>query len=193
MQNTNSFSSAESSDRDAEASTNIKVFVRARPPEDSQPSDFIDISNADNDNSLTVKDPESTTANKTYSETKFEFDKIFWSDATQEDVFNKVCKPQVDHVLSGYNGCCFAYGQTGSGKTYSMFGGEGDTSGLAPRAVEYLFGKAYLLTTNMQSSPTAAVFEKTSDLFASIELKRKNSFFARAFSRSKLTNEETTP
>ncbi|CAM9820023.1 unnamed protein product, partial [Hapterophycus canaliculatus] len=33
-----------------------------------------------------------------------------------------VAKPQVENIISGFNGCCFAYGQTGSGKTYSMFG-----------------------------------------------------------------------
>jgi hypothetical protein len=58
---------------------------------------------------------------------------VFWTDAQQEEVFNTVCKPQVHHVLNGYNACCFAYGQTGSGKTYSMFGGEGDIRGLIPR------------------------------------------------------------
>jgi hypothetical protein len=46
---------------------------------------------------------------------------------------------QVDHVLQGYNACCFAYGQTGSGKTYSMFGEQGDFRGIIPRAVEHVF------------------------------------------------------
>lgn len=46
---------------------------------------------------------------------------------------------QVEHVLKGYNACCFAYGQTGSGKTYSMFGEQGDFRGVIPRAVEQVF------------------------------------------------------
>jgi len=46
----------------------------------------------------------------------------------------------VDHVLDGYNSCCFAYGQTGSGKTYSIFGEAEDTRrGIVPRAMEQVF------------------------------------------------------
>jgi hypothetical protein len=46
----------------------------------------------------------------------------------------------VDHVLDGYNSCCFAYGQTGSGKTYSIFGeAEDSRRGIVPRAMEQVF------------------------------------------------------
>jgi hypothetical protein len=52
-------------------------------------------------------------------------------------VFDNACKPLVDHVLDGYNSCCFAYGQTGSGKTYSIFGeAEDGRRGIVPRAME---------------------------------------------------------
>ena len=37
--------------------------------------------------------------------------------------------------------CIFAYGQTGSGKTYTMFGGEEENKGLAPRVAFELFSK----------------------------------------------------
>ncbi|EGB06629.1 hypothetical protein AURANDRAFT_28941, partial [Aureococcus anophagefferens] len=78
----------------------------------------------------------------------FQFDGVFWCEAVQEEVFKTVCKEQVDHILRGYNACCFAYGQTGSGKTHSMFfpkGGvdrsDADRQGLIPRAVDYLFSR----------------------------------------------------
>ena len=55
-------------------------------------------------------------------------------------VFDDACKPLVEHVLDGYNSCCFAYGQTGSGKTYSIFGEAEDTRrGIVPRAMEQVF------------------------------------------------------
>ena len=47
----------------------------------------------------------------------------------------------MDHILQGFNSCCFAYGQTGSGKTHTMFGsedGNDEQRGLIPRAIEYL-------------------------------------------------------
>jgi hypothetical protein len=52
----------------------------------------------------------------------------------------------VEHVLQGFNSCCFAYGQTGSGKTHTMFGAadgqsgdtQGEQRGLIPRAIEIL-------------------------------------------------------
>ena len=76
----------------------------------------------------------------------FQFDNVFWCDEKQTTIFETVCREQVDHVLKGYNACCFAYGQTGSGKTHTMFfprGGQDRSDhkmhGLIPRAVDYLF------------------------------------------------------
>lgn len=61
-------------------------------------------------------------------------------------------KPLVQHVLQGFNACCFAYGQTGSGKSHTMFGMQGSSSssgssaaqppeqyGLVPRCAQHLF------------------------------------------------------
>lgn len=98
------------------SSTNIKVFVRARPPEDAvaEPADeqqnFLEPSG--DGRRLSIKDPDPS--NK-YSEVAFQFDRIIWTGSTQAYVFDTVAKPQIDHVLRGYNACCFAYGQTGSG------------------------------------------------------------------------------
>ena len=98
------------------SNTNIKVFVRARPPEitEEQPTEaqakFLEPSG--DGRRLSIKDPDPS--NK-HSEVAFQFDKIIWTGSTQESVFDAVAKPQIDHVLRGYNACCFAYGQTGSG------------------------------------------------------------------------------
>lgn len=53
---------------------------------------------------------------------QFTFDDVFGCQASQTQLHEAIGQPMVDHVLSGYNACCFAYGQTGSGKTYSMVG-----------------------------------------------------------------------
>jgi len=128
-------------------SSNIKVFIRARPPEDkSEKFEFLDVSNdgqGDIKKQVTIRDPNA--ARSTRGDVSYSYDRIFWVDDDQEVVFNSMCKPQVDHVLNGYNACCFAYGQTGSGKTHTMFGAEGgiaitgEVRGMIPRAVEYLF------------------------------------------------------
>lgn len=53
---------------------------------------------------------------------QFAFDNVFGSQASQAQLHDSIGQPLVNHVLAGYNACCFAYGQTGSGKTYSMVG-----------------------------------------------------------------------
>lgn len=87
-------------------SSNIKVFVRARPmEEDVEQSDFIQI-DADDERKISIRNPEATS--KSHGEVSFSFDRVFWTETAQEKVFNTVCKQQVDHVLNGYNCCCFA-------------------------------------------------------------------------------------
>ena len=56
---------------------------------------------------------------------RFEFDQVFHSHSTQEEVF-EVVQPLCISFLDGFNICIFAYGQTGSGKTFTM---EGDGTG----------------------------------------------------------------
>jgi len=67
---------------------------------------------------------------------KFEFDKVFDQNTTQEEIFDNVAKDKIMEAIDGINCTIFAYGQTGSGKTYSIFGGDSyKERGLIPRAV----------------------------------------------------------
>jgi hypothetical protein len=66
---------------------------------------------------------------------------VFWTDSSQEELFEQVAVSLIDNCFAGYNSCCFAYGQTGSGKTFSMFGDFGENRGIIPRAVEYVFSQ----------------------------------------------------
>lgn len=217
---------------DGAETSNIKVYVRARPPDEylnintdvadptkpkgnfeeapkvaASSADFLLHDTAD-DRKLSIKDPD--TSNRRYGEVSFQFDKVFWTGANQTEVFDNVCKTQVEHCLDGYNSCCFAYGQTGSGKTYTMFGTEGEIRGVIPRSVEYLFGalgkrianyevamvcsfleiyndqirdlgKAYMVAMGAANSDSLAMYEKTSDIFENLAGKRGNPFFAPAF------------
>lgn len=95
----------------ASESTHIKVFVRARPIDVNKESseEFISLGGVSGDdmNTLTIKDPDQKASRK-YGEVAFTFDRILWSKVLQDEVFAEVCKPQVEHVLNGYNCCCFA-------------------------------------------------------------------------------------
>ena len=77
------------------------------------------------------------------STTEFNLDHVFDTGATQQAVYETVARPLVEDVLAGYNCTVFAYGQTGSGKTHTLLGDPLDEKarGLAPRAVDELFGR----------------------------------------------------
>ncbi|VDP00542.1 unnamed protein product [Heligmosomoides polygyrus] len=68
----------------------------------------------------------------------FEFQRVFGPNMSQARVFSDV-EELVLSCLHGYNVSIIAYGQTGSGKTHTMRGGEGESEGIIPRAVKYLF------------------------------------------------------
>eukprot|EP00603_Paraphysomonas_imperforata_P008117 CAMPEP_0114430666 /NCGR_PEP_ID=MMETSP0103-20121206/10166_1 /TAXON_ID=37642 ORGANISM="Paraphysomonas imperforata, Strain PA2" /NCGR_SAMPLE_ID=MMETSP0103 /ASSEMBLY_ACC=CAM_ASM_000201 /LENGTH=1113 /DNA_ID=CAMNT_0001600135 /DNA_START=58 /DNA_END=3399 /DNA_ORIENTATION=+ len=199
------------------STSNVKVYVRARPPDTTDEITFMDPT-SEQKNRILIKDPNESSTKK-YSEVAFHFDRVFWIDTQQQEIFDTVCRPQVDHVLKGYNACCFAYGQTGSGKTYSMFGEDGDYRGIIPRAVEHVFnslgnldddpedvsisctfleiyndsvrdlGKAYF-TQKEANGKEEFINEKTSDLFNNINRNRSNPYFAPAFAKKNSAGED---
>ena len=81
---------------------------------------------------------------------EFFFDHALWTHDTttvepvadQAYCYEKMGRPVLENVLSGYNACLFAYGQTGSGKTYSMMG-YGPDAGVTPRLCDELFKTAF--------------------------------------------------
>lgn len=85
-------------------STNVKVYVRARPVDDQHESDFIQIGG--DGRQISIKDP--VASSRKHTEVSFQFDNIFWTDASQESVFENMVKNQVDHILNGFNCCCCA-------------------------------------------------------------------------------------
>ena len=79
---------------------------------------------------------------------RFEFDRVFAMDATQEAVYTEIGDVALQSLRKGFNSTILAYGQTGSGKTHTMFGtkaallGKDPTNlGLFPRALLYALEK----------------------------------------------------
>ncbi|CAN0914342.1 Kinesin-like protein KIN-1 [Linum grandiflorum] len=74
----------------------------------------------------------------------FSFDRVFYEDSLQADVYEFLALPIVKDAVNGVNGTIIAYGQTGAGKTYSMEGpdvlkSDDMQKGLLPRVVDGLF------------------------------------------------------
>ncbi|CAN0022263.1 unnamed protein product, partial [Discosporangium mesarthrocarpum] len=112
----------------------------------------------DNKKKICIRDP--AAHNKNLGEIYFSFDHVFWTECSQEEIFQAVAKPQVENILAGFNCCCFAYGQTGSGKTYSMFGqGGGDTRGMIPRCMEEIFVQLEILAKEREVAVVVSFLE----------------------------------
>jgi len=113
---------------------NIRVYCRTRPmlPNEDKENTGLDHIDFDKDE----KSLKIFQNNKTFP---FEFDRVFDTMSTQEQIFDDVSQ-LIQSALDGYNVCIFAYGQTGAGKTYTMEGCENNL-GIIPRAMELIFEK----------------------------------------------------
>ncbi len=115
----------------------LNTYVRLRPVSGADPNGVVQLEHR----VLYIRDP----ARGHTSE--YCFDQAFDHASSQTDVYTEVGAPLVDHVLRGYNACCFAFGQTGSGKTHSLYGREGSAvlavdsvdAGIIPRACDQLW------------------------------------------------------
>uniref|UniRef100_A0A672Y7B2 Kinesin-like protein n=1 Tax=Sphaeramia orbicularis TaxID=375764 RepID=A0A672Y7B2_9TELE len=87
---------------------NIRVFCRCRKSSASNPC-------------VEKTDDQEVAVIQKGSKKKFQFDKVYGSSSTQEEVFAGTL-PVITSCVDGYNVCILAYGQTGSGKTYTMMG-----------------------------------------------------------------------
>ena len=80
-----------------------------------------------------------------FQEKTYNFDYVFPSETTQEQLYISAAKPIVADVLQGFNGTIFAYGQTSAGKTHSMEGvmHNQELRGVIPRIVSDIFEYIY--------------------------------------------------
>lgn len=89
--------------------TNIKVYIRARPPAVETDSDFLEVDEEDK-RKLMIKDPRQSgdDGKAKHGEVSFQYDHVFWKDVQQSEVFQSAATPLIENVLSGYNASCFA-------------------------------------------------------------------------------------
>jgi kinesin family protein C2/C3 len=110
---------------------------------------------------------------------RFEFDRVFDTSASQEEVFEAV-QPLCISFLDGYNICIFAYGQTGSGKTFTM---EGEGTGVSPRCIVELFDLQeerqeefrYELVLSMMQIHNDAIFDLLGNLDTKLNVRQTDS------------------
>ncbi|KAL4569280.1 hypothetical protein LXL04_024916 [Taraxacum kok-saghyz] len=104
----------------------------------------------------------------------FSFDKVFYEDSEQADVYEFLARPIVRDAVNSINGTIITYGQTGAGKTFTMEGAnilEADNRkmGLLPRVVDELFNAINICgeTTSykIKLSMVEIYMERVRDLF----------------------------
>ncbi|CAD8173626.1 unnamed protein product [Paramecium octaurelia] len=127
-------------------SERVKVAVRLRP--------LIDEELICKDKSICVEtiDPNKKLIiiKKDFEKRQFQFDSVFDSKATQNQVYNDIARGVVGSVIKGFNGTIFCYGQTGTGKTYTMMGRlDSDEKGITPRTFEQIFNEIQADTNNI--------------------------------------------
>ncbi|KAJ9456346.1 Kinesin heavy chain [Diplonema papillatum] len=89
---------------------NLKVYVRVRP--------LLDGEDSPNDDDVGVECV-GVKGVRVRGDPVREFDHVFRPSTTQEEVYNRVGRRGIDHVVAGYHSTIFLYGQTGSGKTHT--------------------------------------------------------------------------
>ncbi|KAL8209375.1 hypothetical protein R6Q57_006107 [Mikania cordata] len=115
---------------------NICVCARWRPSNSKEGGEALCIARSDSQ-SFTLEDEKD-------EKYMFSFDKVFYEDSEQADVYEFLARPIVRDAVKAINGTIIVYGQTGAGKTYTMEGAnirETDSckKGLLPRVVDELF------------------------------------------------------
>ncbi|KAF5888806.1 kinesin-like calmodulin-binding protein, partial [Clarias magur] len=102
---------------------------------------------------------------------EFQFDRIFTTAHTQDDVFQESSR-LIQSAIDGFNVCIFAYGQTGSGKTFTMLGDrEQKNPGIVPRTFTRIFEIIQENETKFEFKVSASMLElyndRLQDLFVS--------------------------
>ncbi|KAJ7978021.1 Kinesin-like protein [Quillaja saponaria] len=148
---------------------NITVCARFRPlnsKERRNHNDSVCIRRTDSE-SFILKDEKE-------DDFTFSFDRVFYEESKQADVYKFLALPIVRDAVNAINGTIITYGQTGAGKTYSMEGPgilecDEQKKGLLSRAVYGLFDSIKssdeAIKHTIKLSMVEIYMEKVRDLF----------------------------
>ncbi|XP_036069432.1 uncharacterized protein LOC112147932 isoform X5 [Oryzias melastigma] len=142
----------------------ITVCVRKRPLSYAErKAGQVDVVTATEGQCVIVHESKETVDLTPYiSQHKFYFDHVFGEESSNEEVYQRIAYPLVQHMFRGGNATCFAYGQTGSGKTHTMLGSSPGTPGLYTLAVQDIF--AHLTTAH--SYPPLLVYVSFFEIYS---------------------------
>ena len=114
-------------DQNEKSRNSIKVIARFKPS-----SNLVDFSSYSD--KIKIYENSVVADNKT-----FNFEGIANTETSQENFFNTYIKSHILKVEDGTNSSVLCYGFTGSGKTYTLFGRDGDDSGIVYRSIHSIF------------------------------------------------------
>nr|XP_022901212.1 kinesin-like protein KIN-7I [Onthophagus taurus] len=111
---------------------NVEVVIRVRPLITREVNNRDKVKWQVHNNIISPIDPADSRSDV------YQFDHIFDTDSTNEEVYDSVVAPLVLTCVEGYHCTIFTYGQTSSGKTHTMHGTPSDP-GIIPRVIDQLF------------------------------------------------------
>ncbi|KAI9932722.1 hypothetical protein ASPWEDRAFT_123067 [Aspergillus wentii DTO 134E9] len=92
------------------------------------------------DRDTIVRIPNPKNESEEYS---FQFNAVYDSNASQQDLFDAEVAPTVKHLFNGFDVTLFAYGVTGTGKTHTMRGGKSLAErGVIPRLLSSIYRRS---------------------------------------------------
>ncbi|KAJ5814698.1 hypothetical protein N7474_006475 [Penicillium riverlandense] len=92
----------------------------------------------DRDNLVRIPNPKNEG-----EEYAFQFNAVYDSDASQQELFDAEVAPTIKHLFNGFDVTIFAYGVTGTGKTHTMRGGKSLADrGVIPRMLSGIYRRS---------------------------------------------------
>ncbi|PLB50181.1 kinesin-domain-containing protein [Aspergillus steynii IBT 23096] len=107
------------------------------------------------DRDTLVRIPNPKNENEEYS---FQFNAVYDSDASQQELFDAEVAPTTKHLFNGFDVTLFAYGVTGTGKTHTMRGGKSMAErGVIPRFLSSIYRRSRKIEKDSEGESTATV------------------------------------